>query len=125
MARRGRGSRVVSSEDTNDNSSPDPLLGLLDPLDPLPSLPSLLSPLDNFDAAVIPNDQRAFSMDIEPARGTLSSGSNVLPTLYNPRNDLNRAAICVRRKERREVLFAKKRFGRGGGRRSWRSDIKC
>lgn len=35
---------------------------------------------------------------------------------------------CVRRNERREVLFAKrlmKRRGKGSGRRTWKSDISC
>lgn len=39
-----------------------------------------------------------------------------------------RVAVCVRRKARREVLFAKKRAGRGGMRspkRTWLSKISC
>lgn len=39
-----------------------------------------------------------------------------------------RVAVCVRRKARREVLFAKKRAGRGGmrkPRRTWLSKISC
>lgn len=37
-----------------------------------------------------------------------------------------KVAVCVRRKERREVIFALKRFGRGGARRrSYFSDVSC
>jgi len=39
-----------------------------------------------------------------------------------------RVAVCVRRKARREVLFAKKKAGRGGmrlPRRTWLSKISC
>lgn len=40
----------------------------------------------------------------------------------------DRVAVCIRRKARREVLFAKKRAGRGGmrrPRRTWLSKISC
>lgn len=36
-----------------------------------------------------------------------------------------RVMACVRRKVRKEVMIAKRRKGRGGGRRNWRSAIKC
>lgn len=39
-----------------------------------------------------------------------------------------RVAVCIRRKARREVLFAKKRAGKGGmrkPRRTWLSKISC
>lgn len=40
--------------------------------------------------------------------------------------DPARTVVCVRRKQRREVYFAKKLKGRGGARRTnWRSHIKC
>lgn len=38
------------------------------------------------------------------------------------------AVVCARRRQRREVMFAKrlhKRRGRGGGRRNYWSEIKC
>lgn len=38
----------------------------------------------------------------------------------------DRTIVCVRRKERREVFFAKKlKRGRGGGRRTKWSDVQC
>lgn len=41
--------------------------------------------------------------------------------------DAGQVVVCVRRKVRREVLFAKGLQGGGGGRRfrSWRSNIRC
>lgn len=42
--------------------------------------------------------------------------------------DMGRALVCVRRKERREVLFAKRRTGRGSRSRKHRnfySNIRC
>lgn len=40
----------------------------------------------------------------------------------------NKVLICVRRKQRKEVLFAKRKAGRGGQkrpRRNWYSEISC
>lgn len=41
----------------------------------------------------------------------------------------NRVGICIRRHRRREVLFAKRKAGRGGSqrphRRNWWSDVSC
>lgn len=53
------------------------------------------------------------------------------PAFLSPRvefPDPKRTLVCVRRQERKEVLFAKKltRRGSGGGkRRTWLSDIVC
>lgn len=131
---KGRGRRSIgSSEITNDFSRPDPVLdGLLDPLPALPVSP--LNPLDDFLGDSLPSDRRAFSFDSEPTRGTSSSGHVKLPDPVLDRapealsTDRVRIATCVRRQQRREVMFAKKfhKRGRGGGRRrTWRSDVRC
>lgn len=130
MARRGsRSDRVDgSSAAPIENARVETLDTLLEPLPALPVDP--VSQLDNFLSPELPFDQRVFSMDTEPARGTVSRGHALLSPDYSPvtfREDGVRAAVCVRRKERREVLFAMKRMrGRGGSRRrTWRSDLKC
>ena len=130
MARRGSRSHRVegSSAAPNENARVETLDTLLEPLPALPVDP--VSQLDNFLGPELPFDRRVFSIDPEPARGTVSRGHAVLSPEFSPvtfREDGVRAAVCVRRKERREVLFAKKRMrGRGGSRhRSWRSDVKC
>lgn len=129
MARRGRSrSNPGSSADTIDNASLD-LDGLLEPLPALPVDP--VSTLDNFLGPSIPHDQRAFSLDMEPVHGSPSSRSNVVASPYSVQvvqNDSVRAAVCVRRSQRREVLFAMRRHGKGSGRkkqRTWKSDIPC
>lgn len=55
-----------------------------------------------------------------------NSGTKAAVVFAAPDN----VAICVRRKSRREVLFAKRRAGKGGARRraprrNWFSAIKC
>lgn len=58
----------------------------------------------------------------------VSPGYNILPfgvRFEEPRKVL----VCVRRKQRREVLFAMKRTGKGGGKRRHKrgpySDVRC
>lgn len=112
----------------------------LDPLDDellrdisSPVVPSsvVLSRLDEFVGPSIPFDRRLFSFGAEADRFRITSGA-----VQDPRRSLSQdrvafatpdtVGICVRRKERREVLFAKRRFGGSGRRRrTWRSDIKC
>lgn len=131
MARRRR---EVSSAETTEFASPDPLDGLLEPAAEVPRSP--LSSLDNFLGPSIPADRRVFSFG-EPERFNLNVGSSVDGirdvgvSRLSTQVGFSRPAevgICVRRKERREVLHAKRRIrkGRGGGRRQhWYSKIKC
>ena len=139
MARRGRRSDEGSSADTTDNARPE-LDSLLDPLPALPVDP--VSSLYDFTGPTIPNDRRAFSFG-EPERYSLNVGqgrgdsarsdvgaverSTRLPTSVRF-EDASTVAICVRRKERREVLHAKRKIRKGGGsgrRHHWYSKIKC
>lgn len=131
---RGRSRSTGSSADTNDNASPD-LEGLLDPLPGLPVDP--LTRLDEFMSPSIPSDRRVFhfgeperyTLDVaEVNRGQVGSPSPAsLPTgvrFVVPRT----VAVCVRRKERREVLHALGKVRkRGGGtrRQNYFSKIKC
>lgn len=132
MARRGRRHDAVSSADTNDNAR-DALDALLEPLPgPLPDL-STLSTLTDFGPPTIPHDRRTYTFGqeqqphqvIDDLRQNMST--HALPS--GVRVDVPQtAAFCVRRKERREVLFAKRlhKRGRGGSRRrDWRSEVKC
>lgn len=134
MARRGRKSDEGSSAAPIENARPDVLDGLLDPLPALPSDP--VSSLDDFMQPLIPNDQRLFSFG-DPERYTLDVGQTAnsigveRPTRLPAQvrfADPAQVAICVRRKERREVLHALRyvRKGKGGSRRrNWASKIKC
>lgn len=56
--------------------------------------------------------------------GSAPSQTKAAPAFVAPQT----VAVCIRRKRRKEVLFAKKRAGKGGmrkPRRSWLSKISC
>lgn len=122
MARRAHRSRSVPSADITNNAS-DPLTELLvlgEP-DPLPLNP--VSIIDEFLQPAIPFDQRAFSFDadlqnpkMEVSRGSTPTQVSTIPSGVSvSRPEV--LAVCVRRKERREVLFAFKKNGRGGAKK--------
>lgn len=58
-------------------------------------------------------------------RGSASGSPYRYPVFSTP----SKVAVCVRRKDRREVLFAKKRTGKGSRsfrrRRNYQSDVRC
>lgn len=134
MARRG-GSR--NSRDTSADTSDTARLldSLLDaPPGPLPDL-STARLLDEFTPS-IPYDGRRFDFDTtgvvnagrvsEAGYGRMVLAQDMSTEVAT--QDPRRAAICVRRRERREVLFAKRRIRRGSGgskRFNWRSGIRC
>lgn len=137
MARRPR-----RNEDTTDISSDRPVStleqSLLRPVI-MPDVDPLMSPVDNFLGDTLPHDRREFSFHepeqytLEVASGPeirgLESGPVAVPAgigFHRPET----VAICVRRQQRREVLFAKKAIRKGGRvssrrHRRWYSDIKC
>lgn len=110
--------------------------GLLAPIQPLPDLRPM-SPLPLRDEWSSIEDRRLFDpmADFMPARNF--DGQNARTRRIpdsNPNwstvgfDDPKHAVVCARRKERREVYFAKnlRRRGRGGARRrNWWSDYKC
>lgn len=126
MARRGRARSI--QRDAADIAN-DPL-ALLD----TPLLSPELEPvsrLDEFDPLDIPHDRRQFTFG-EPEVYRLVTAPSVrqVTRRIDPKisfGDPATVAICVRRKQRREVLFAKRRMrGRGGARRRhWYSNVKC
>lgn len=137
MARgRGRKSDDGSSADIPDNASPDPLDGLLDPLPALPVDP--LDQLEQFATPSIPHDRRFFHFG-EPERFNLDvaevtrgrEGGTIAPSSLPSRVGFvvpRSVAVCVRRKERREVLHALGKVRkRGGGsrRKNLFSHVKC
>lgn len=136
MARgRGRRSDEGSSADISNNASPDALDGLLDPLPAPPVDP--LTRLDDFMQPSIPNDRRLFHFG-EPERFNLDVAEVGFGTPGDTRSASlpsgvrfvvpGEVAICVRRKERREVLHALGKVRkRGGGsrRKNYFSQIKC
>lgn len=134
MARRRR------RRDTQSAHTPriarDPLADLL-PLPPSRRLDALLSPLapltDNLLA-----DRRLFSPTVFAGPSPLrnrnvdrSGVSQAHASIVNQHaeHDHRAASVCVRRKERKEVLHALKKAGRGGGGRPRRltdaSTVKC
>lgn len=148
MARGSRGQRDISNPIAN-----DPLLPLLDPIEPSP----LIDPL--VDDPLLSFEDRRFYHPAGYNRPALMSWSsdvvlgyannavrNLLYDVSGKRyvdraknyigaaaafRDPSRVAICVRRKVRREVLFAlspHRRIGSGRGkhrRRNWASSIRC
>lgn len=127
------------SEETNEFSS-SPTFSqfsreLLSPVH-LPADP-LTHHLETFRQDAIPYDRREFTFG-EPEPYTLGvvneADHNPVSTFATVPagvafNDSRTVAICVRRKERREVLFATRRTGRGSNRnirhRNEWSKIKC
>lgn len=121
---RGRSGRSADTSDIANLTTE-----LLRPVE-LPDLSPSVSQLDEFLGPTLPYDRRAFSFG-EPERYSLVSRGTVrYGQVYRDQigfGDPSTVAICYRRKQRREVLFAKRRIrGRGGARRrSWRSMVKC
>lgn len=99
---------------------------LTEPLSRVVPLRDSVTKLDEFLDEALPYDRRRFSFG-EPERYTLEvprddrSGLPATIMFGEPRT----VAVCARRKERKEVLIAKRRKGRGGGRRNQWSDIRC
>lgn len=112
--------------------------------DPFTALP-LLSPMQPFTLSEF-EDRRLFTPEQEFTVPSSFSGitrvvvseprpagrSAGRPTLYQPNRFMfdapDRVVMCVRRERRREVLFAKRKHGRNGGRRYRRnmfSDVSC
>lgn len=143
MARRGRSRSITgSSADTSDITLGPDLNGLLEPLPALPVDP--VSIIDEFTQPAIPYDRRAFSFGEEWQSPKMEVRNDVLsgqtkqvserPSGQLPSgvvvSDPGRLAVCVRRKERREVLFALRktfRGGRGNGKRRYNewSKVHC
>lgn len=139
MARRSR--RSSQQRDASPITSPD--LGLLvtpRPWVPLPSLPS--APDLELE------DRRRFSFESpqvairspgvrsrirmapvgRPAGKTRQRASNAIPREMPTFGSPGQVMVCVRRKSRREVLFALRRTGKGGRarrRRSEFSNVRC
>lgn len=134
MARRGHRSRSVPSADITHNAS-DPLAELLELAEPDPVPLNPVTSLDDFMQPAIPFDGRVFSFgqeqpfhqevaNAQPVRGVSSQALSPGIRVAEPQA----LAVCVRRKERREVLHAFRLVGRGrGGGRRWNenSKIKC
>lgn len=89
--------------------------------DPLPRYRSLLNPWPNRIRAMVTSPARV----AEAPRGHLRSAMSQLGMRFEaPKKVL----VCVRRKQRREVLHALKRTRKGAGsakRRNQWSDVKC
>jgi len=130
-----RGTRDLS------NIANDPLRILSPVVSPTP----LLQP--RFDYNPVLNDLREWHPEEENRPVVHQSGRPTRLTVSDPvgtriRNRQTRAvvafghrphdpvSVCVRRSQRKEVMHALRKAGRGGGRkrpprRTWRSDIKC
>lgn len=120
-----RRSNRGSSADASDVANADDLIDAL--LEPIGVPVSPVSRIDEFSFDTIPFDRRFFHFG-EPERYSLTVGSSSrarFPSSTIAFADPSTVAICVRRKMRREVMIASGRRGRGGRRRTWRSDIKC
>jgi len=127
---------------TRDHNLPianDPLLRILSPA----VSPPLLSPV--FSNGPVLNDLREWHPEETDRPPLHQSGRPARLTVSDPVGDrirtrqtravvafrnrpLDPVSICVRRSQRREVIHALRKAGRGGGkppRRTWRSKIKC
>lgn len=95
----------------------------------------LLLPVFTPSAVLDSGDRRVFQPDrsIAPPHTPVRSSSRVVAPLGGRLSTLRfqdpkLVAICVRRKQRKEVLFAKRKTRKGAGSRKHRnfwSDIKC
>jgi len=126
VAHRRRRSDAETSDFANVPELSDPILSELLAL-PLPGVPlRSLSRIDEFLGPELPYDRRLFSFGSEPENyslGVSSKGSLSMSRVSF--NDPSTVAICHRRQVRKEVMIAKRRRGRGGARRDWKSEIKC
>lgn len=141
MARRRSGSRQTATRDANAISND--------------ALSSLLSPAPALSPLLEVEDARAWHPD--PEQGALTIGGRFARVVVHKRPIIARSkpiwawrglpvgpqvpvglrfesplkvVTCLRRKIRREVIFALNRGGKGGGkkakpRRTWRSGIRC
>lgn len=128
---RGSGSRTRSSGGTT--TTPSSLGLLLRPIRPLPMVQEpVIQPMTEVQDFRLHHPAPAWSQPAKTKKGTRSTiGPNMLsPNLtgvrfHNPKQVL----VCVRRKQRREVLFAKMKTGKGARarrhkRNKW-SEIQC
>lgn len=120
---------------------PDRFNSVVDPLDGLLTPGRLLDGLDRARSLVRSIEDRRFfhpERDYRPALSFGRRSSVVISSSVAGRHvgvparvrfDLpERVAKCVRRKERREVMFAKRKTRKGAGsrrRRDWWSDVSC
>lgn len=129
---KGRGSSGRSSGVTH--QTPSDLSVLLRPIQPLPRLiqEPVIQPLTEVQDFRLHHPSPAWSQPAKTVKGTRSTiGANTLsPKLTGIRfNNPKEVLICVRRKSRREVLFAKRKTRKGAGarrhkRNRW-SEIQC
>lgn len=125
-----RGSTDRGQRDAFDPSLDD-LLSPLQPLRPLVHLPLLseLSPLIEVEdrRRFTPYDASPRSMEGTPAR--LRVVGRGVPSHRIGFTDPSNVVACVRRAQRREVLFAKRRTKKGAGarrrRRNFWSNVRC
>lgn len=127
MAKRRRGERATPMHVANDLSLRLALTSLV-----LRSPPVLRPPVELLEV----EDRRTFHPlgGFRPARSLgPRSDARVQVRRFRPfrYSDVfqfavpDRVAVCVRRRERREVLHAKRSLGRGAGRRNYWSGISC
>lgn len=136
MARRSR--RSVDTDEDRDTSpvaSPVPRLAPRFLLSEIEDRRAWHPERDDRPALNIFNEPHRLEVgEVRPARRSRASTSPPAGSLWSSLShrlrfaDAHLVVECVRRKQRREVLFAEKRVrsGRGGSkRRSWRSEIGC
>lgn len=149
MARGRSGSRQTGRAMSVPSLTGDPLSDLLSPAAPASPIVSAVAPLQEVE------DLRSWHPD--PAQGALTIGGRFARVVVHKRPLVARAntlfsaraypvgfqvpvgvrfesplkvVTCLRRKIRREVIFAKKKAGFGArrrhhSRRSWRSNVSC
>lgn len=139
MASKGKKRRTIDQSDPLDDLVPG---GSVETSD-LTSR-RLLSPLAPSDPLVEIEDRRSYHPErgsrpaLYSSRPRLVEKSKLPPRVARFRpsqtqarlafSDPENVVVCVRRKDRREVLFAKRKTGRGGRRprrRSWMSQLSC
>lgn len=117
----------------------DPLLAsFAAPPDPWPSVVTETlntnTPLDLYEDGRLFHPEKPFgpALDIGGRPGRLVAGSknkNKFPSHQVQFEAPGRVIHCVRRKRRREVIFAKRKHRKGAGarrhRRTWWSNIRC
>lgn len=133
MARRSRNHTTEEERD-------DPLIAnLLAPIAPAPLLSPSYSP--SHDLLTEIEDRRSFHPDAFFRSALDTEGRNVNPKARHKPGPFSRidfpafdtpsrqVAVCIRRKTRREVIFAKKKRGKGARarrrRRNYYSNIRC
>lgn len=126
MARRSRSRRDADTFDIANSPTFNQLSYELSRPVILPDRP--VTKIDEFLGDSLPYDRRVFSFGEQEGYGLSIAGtqSEAGPMSKNIQfSDPSLVSICHRREVRKEVMIAKRRKGRGGSRRSWRSEIKC